>query len=130
MTASASVHTDQAEPTTAEQIAAAAPSAEDIGRISREIAVIVNRNTAQLKRCYHHAARATTADHAIAGRLDIHVEITTSGRATNVYPVTNTSGSEALARCVTGLFESWTYPRPSGNQSLELVWPIQFKAPK
>jgi hypothetical protein len=112
--------------------AAVPASNHDTQRITREVALIVNRHTEQLQRCYHQAARAAASDpdNPIAGRLAIHVEIAVSGRATNVHPVENTTGSEPLARCVTTLFESWTYPRPPGNESLELVWPIQFKAPK
>lgn len=106
------------------------PSGADIDRVTREISLIVSRNTALLQRCHQQAARTSTPASPLEGRLDIHLEITPSGRTSNVYPVNNTTSSEPLARCVTGLFESWTFPEPPLGKSLELVWPLRFKAPK
>lgn len=117
-------------PAAASDAAASAPSpsGHDIDDFTRRVTAVVERNAAQLQRCHQQAARHTAAP--LEGRVDIHLELTPSGHARDVYPVTNPSHSDKLARCVAGLFESWTFPEPPGDRPLELVWPLRFKAPK
>ncbi|MCG8419865.1 MAG: AgmX/PglI C-terminal domain-containing protein [Proteobacteria bacterium] len=106
------------------------PSEEDIRRVTRQVSLVVSRNRTRLQRCYQSAAKASTPDRPLIGRLDIGITIAPTGQVSRVHVVKNATGSELLARCVSDLFSSWTFPVPPGGQSLELVWPLRFRAPK
>jgi hypothetical protein len=104
------------------------PSAEvgedDITLLRR----VVDRHQAELEDCYAAAANSAGPDRPLEGRIDIRFTLMSGGRAVNVSPVVNTTGSAALAGCVSARVESWRFP-DSPAWPLDLEWPFLFRAP-
>ena len=107
---------------------------ENVQAVTRRVSLLVNRHQKQLQRCYQRASRAALPDEPLHGRIDVHITLAPTDRPDDrkagVRITKNETGSEQLADCVTSLFSSWTFPEPPGEEPLDLVWPLRFRARK
>jgi outer membrane biosynthesis protein TonB len=67
----------------------------------------------QIAAC-HSAATRSGAE--VAGTMRVRVRLGTDGHVARTRVVSNTTGSEDLARCVEEDVRRWTYPRPEGGE--------------
>lgn len=114
--------------------AAPLPPVDDVDEDDTELTAgkvrqVVNQHFTQLKRCYQQAAKVSSPSEPLQGRLDIQFTIMPDGTAANVRAVANSTGSDQLATCVVRLVESWAFPSP-GAESIDFIWPFEFKAPQ
>jgi hypothetical protein len=96
--------------------------------LTRRVRLAVKQKSTHLQRCYAQAAKASTPDKPLQGKVVIRFEILPSGKAHQVRPTANDTGSSQLALCVAALVRSWRFPGASAP--VEFVWPFVFKAPK
>jgi len=133
------------KPTAAKQPAAAVPvvtpiaekvaaeetpeeTADDIDAISARLTEMVGRHSGDLEHCYQRVAKVAGPGDPLEGKIDIHVTVMPDGSARDVHAGENTTGSAQLADCVVSLFQSWTLPAGAA-EPVELLWPLQFRAP-
>jgi len=104
------------------------PPDEDVEFSADGVREVVQQHMVQVKRCYERAAKQSTRNDPIGGKLEIQFTVQPSGEATDVAVASNDTGSEALGGCVVALLQSWRFPSPP--EPIEFVWPFVFRAPK
>ncbi len=120
------VDAGDAEVTTGSGLAEGPLDDASMEALTRQIALVVGRNEAQLQRCYRQVAKASGP---VQGRIVIGFELQPEGRATGVTVEENTTGAERLGQCVAALFVSMPLPGHEAAGAIGYRWPVVFKIP-
>jgi hypothetical protein len=103
-------------------------TADELDAVSARLTEMVERHGGDLERCYERVAKVAGPGDPLEGKIDVHVTVMPDGSARDVHAGDNTTGSAQLADCVVSLFQSWTLPAGAA-EPVELLWPLQFRAP-
>jgi hypothetical protein len=85
------------------------------------VRLVVRQHLPQVRACYSRAFK----DSSPGGSVEIGFAIDAQGRAKNVRTETNTTDSEAVAKCLEQRVREWQFPRPVGGD-YELIYPFVF----
>lgn len=96
--------------------------------VSARLTELVQQHEGELEGCYQRVAKGPGPGDPLEGRIEVHVTVLPDGSVRDVHAGENTTGSAPLATCVVSLFQSWTLPAGAAAP-VELVWPLQFRAP-
>ncbi len=77
------------------------------------------------KKDFEKCAAIVGKDKAIKGKLVLRITVETNGRGSAAV-VTNGTGVDALASCVSGKIRQWSFPAPEGGKA-QFVLPATFK---
>jgi hypothetical protein len=97
-------------------------------RIADQLGAVVARHQAELEDCYRRFGNSGGPDAPLEGSITIRFTLMPEGRAANVSPAGNTTGSAALADCVADRIGAWRFP-DSPSSPVVLEWPFQFRPP-
>ncbi len=103
------------------------PSEEEVSVFAGRIGGVVARNKGSLSRCYQRAAKTTSPDQPLAGRIDVRFRIMPDESVQRVRAVANTTNSDVLANCLVNHVKGWRFPNGPSSQ-LDFVWPFRFRA--
>lgn len=78
-------------------------------------------------RACHERAFKDPVSGSPGGRVELAFHLTDEGRAAEVRTVSNSTGSEALARCLEQRLSAWRFPRPPGG-GRDFQFPFVFLA--
>ncbi len=88
-----------------------------------DIMSVVLANKSSMVRCVDEQKSRDTNLH---GTLVMHWVIQTSGRTTNVSPVTEAYRSSYFATCMTGLIKTWQFPKHRFSPGQAVDFPFKF----
>jgi len=88
-----------------------------------DIMSVVLANKAAVQRC---ADEQRSRDPNLHGTLVMHWVIQTSGKTTNVAPVTEAYKSSYFATCTSGLVKTWTFPKHRFSPGQAVDFPFKF----
>jgi hypothetical protein len=109
--------TESAQPSTpAEQRAEAAARAD-----ADSVRFVVSQRFPQVHACYSRSFK----DNSPGGRVDVGFVIGKTGRASKIRIEQNTTGSDALGKCLEQRVAEWEFPRPASGE-FELIYPFVF----
>jgi hypothetical protein len=97
--------------------------------LAAQISLVVQRHQGQLQRCYKSAAKVSTPEQPLEGRVRLQFAIHPDGKARGISVLSDEIGSANLSNCLIGMMGSWTFPS-SGSEALDFVWPFDFQAPE
>ena len=98
--------------------------------LAEEVSSRIARSQRQVARCYRDAADSYTPDQPLEGQVDIAFRVMPTGEVRDVAAVRNTTGSEPLAECLSGVVAGWRFTAQDGAESTEFVRPFTFTAPR
>ena len=87
------------------------------------VARVVKRNVNQLRYCYE---RQLQKNPALAGRVVLSFEINAEGAVTTSAVQSSTVNDPEVDACVAGRAKTWTFPKPTGQASVRVVYPMVF----
>lgn len=105
------------------------PTNEEMSIFTGRVSLVFKAHRAQMERCYEQAAKLSQTDDPLRGAIDVRFKVDQGGKARDVRSVSNTTGSQQLAQCVTALVSSWDFPLAPGSQPIDLMWPFRFSPP-
>lgn len=110
------------EPSTPTMDDSPAPSDETMGEYVGRVRFVVRRYyAARAQSCFDHASRNAPA---VRGRVVVRVTIGASGQVSSAAVKSNSTGSDALGRCILGRVGSWRLPEPPGGEALTIEMPF------
>lgn len=83
----------------------------------------VARKKGQLQACYE---RELKADSSLAGKVEVVWTVNPDGGVSGVMVDVNTTGNQALAKCVQTRIRRWQFPE--GEDEFEITYPLVFSA--
>ncbi|MEO1270401.1 MAG: AgmX/PglI C-terminal domain-containing protein, partial [Myxococcota bacterium] len=96
------------------------------GSLSKEIIRrVIRRHIREVKYCYE---QQLIKNKALAGRVVMKFTISATGRVAGAAPVSNSTGSGAVASCVAGKVRRWVFPQPKGGGIVVVTYPFVFSA--
>lgn len=117
-----------AAPAAAPDAAAADPGPDDpsADSIPDQVAVHLARSQSRLARCYTQATKGLPDDQPLEGEVDIAFEVMPTGGTRNVSVARNTTGSNTLATCISGVVGEWTFT-PFDGASVDVIRTFRFR---
>jgi hypothetical protein len=88
-----------------------------------DIMSVVLANKSSMVRCVDEQK---SRDPNLHGTLVMHWVIQTSGKTTNVGPVTESYKSSYFATCMTGLVKTWQFPKHRFSPGQAVDFPFKF----
>jgi hypothetical protein len=105
------------------------PTDQEMEIFTGRVSLVFKAHRAQMERCYEQAAKLSQTDDPLRGAIDVRFKVDQGGKARDVRAVSNNTGSQQLAQCVTALVSSWDFPLAPGSQPIDLMWPFRFSPP-
>lgn len=103
-------------------------SEEEAEAIAANIEFVASTHHAQVRAC-HERAFKVASEGGSGGRVELSFSLTEDGRAVGVKTVSNTTGSDPLARCLEQRLGEWRFPRgPVGSAGGVFQFPFVFMA--
>jgi hypothetical protein len=100
--------------------------AEDIENVVADaVRKQIEAHRESVEQCYQRAAKSSTPEDPLAGRVEIHMTVQPAGDVTNVRVVRNDTGSDALGSCLVGVLSGFTIAGPP-HEAIDYVWPFLF----
>jgi len=102
-------------------------SAIGSGKLDKgQIAAVVRRRVKSVTSCYE---RELKKNPDLAGKISVQFTIGQMGRITSIKAAVNTTGSAAVASCITARIKRWRFPKPEGGD-VTVSYPFVFTASK